>query len=111
MSPVGLLGSSSDLTGGMLACLLTTMPIPDSDEILDLAPTGDGLGFAAGITRRRTDGSDSWTVIPVQAEHPLSAATGRMDDPPDGHRVVLLGTLGGVRCSRRWGQPCSIRVM
>jgi len=48
--------------------MLTTMPIPDSDDTLDLAPTDDGLGYAASITRRGSDGSVRWTAIPPKAE-------------------------------------------
>ena len=33
-----------DPTGGMMLSMLTTMPIPDSDDILDLESTKDGLG-------------------------------------------------------------------
>ena len=32
--------------------MLSTMPIPDSDDILVLAPSEDGLGGVASITRR-----------------------------------------------------------
>ena len=46
--------------------MLTTMPIPDSDDILDLAPTDDGLGYASSITRRGADGSVTWTAIPPE---------------------------------------------
>ena len=41
----------------MMLYMLTTMPIPDSDDILDLAPTDDGLGYTASIARRGGDGS------------------------------------------------------
>jgi hypothetical protein len=37
---------------------------PDSDDILDLEPTKDGLGYLASITRRRKDGSVMWTALP-----------------------------------------------
>ena len=46
--------------------MLTTIPIPDSDDTLDLAPTDDGLGYAASITRRGADGSVRWTAIPSE---------------------------------------------
>jgi hypothetical protein len=46
--------------------MLTTMPIPDSDDTLDLAPTDDGLGYAASITRRGADGSVRWTATPPE---------------------------------------------
>jgi hypothetical protein len=48
----------------MMLSMLTTMPIPGSDDTLDLAPTDDGLGYAASITRRGADGSVRWTAIP-----------------------------------------------
>jgi hypothetical protein len=47
-----------------------TMPSPTSwfgcDNILELAPTDDGLGYTASITRRRSDGSFRWTAIPLE---------------------------------------------
>ena len=46
--------------------MLTTMPIPDSDDTLELALTDDGVGYAASITRRGTDGSVRWTAIPPE---------------------------------------------
>jgi hypothetical protein len=48
----------------MMLCTLPTMPIPDIDDTLDLAPTEDGLGYAASTTRRRSDGSVRWTAFP-----------------------------------------------
>ena len=54
--------------------MLTTMAIPDSDDILDLAPADDGLGCAASITRRGSDGSVRWTAIPPKVE-PQDART------------------------------------
>jgi hypothetical protein len=53
-----------DQNWGMILSMLTTMPIPDSDDILDLEPTRDGLGSVASITRRRKDGSVMWTALP-----------------------------------------------
>ena len=44
------------------------MPIPDCDDTADLAPTDDGLGYAASITRRGSDGSVRWTAIPPEVE-------------------------------------------
>jgi hypothetical protein len=49
---------------GMMLSMLTIMPVPDSDDILDLEPTKDGLGYVASITRRRKDGSVMWTALP-----------------------------------------------
>ena len=65
----------------MMLCMLTTMPIPDSDDILDLAPTDDGLGYAASITRRRSDGSDSWTAIPPEGAPQDAWTTVRLEGP------------------------------
>ena len=59
--------------------MLTTMPIPDSDDILDLAPTDDGLGFATSITRRRSDGSDIWTAIPPEGARQDAWTTVRLE--------------------------------
>lgn len=45
------------------------MPIPDSDDTLDLVPTDDdGLGYVASITRRGSDGSVRWTAIPPEGK-------------------------------------------
>ena len=48
----------------MMLSMLSTMPIPDSDDILVLAPAEDGLGCVASITRRCNDGSVMWTALP-----------------------------------------------
>lgn len=50
----------------MMLSMLRTVPIPDSDDTLDLAPTDDGLGYTASITRRGTDGSVRWTAMPPE---------------------------------------------
>jgi len=47
----------------MMLSMLTTMPISDSDDTLDLAPADDGLGYAASITRRGNDSSIRWKAI------------------------------------------------
>jgi hypothetical protein len=44
--------------------MLSTMPIPDSDDILVLVPAEVGLGCVASITRRWNDGSVMWTALP-----------------------------------------------
>jgi hypothetical protein len=51
--------------------MITTIPIPDSDDTLDLAPGDDSLGYAASVTRRRNDGSD---------RRPAGGCAGRMDN-------------------------------
>lgn len=60
--------------------MLTTMPIPDSDDTLDLAPTDDGLGYAASITRRENDGAVRWTAIPPEGAQQDSWTAVRLED-------------------------------
>ena len=60
--------------------MLTTMPIPGSDDTLDLAPTNDGLGYAASITRRGRDGSVRWTAGPPEGERDAWTAV-RLEGP------------------------------
>jgi hypothetical protein len=43
-----------------------TIPLPGSDDELELAPTPDG--YTASITRRRSDGSAAWTALPPGGE-------------------------------------------
>ena len=69
---------------GMMFCMVTTMPIPDSDDILDLAPADDGLGCAASITRRGSDGSVRWTAIPPKVEPQDARTAVRLE----GQRVI-----------------------
>lgn len=61
--------------------MLTTTPIPDSDDTLDLAPTDDGLGYAASITRRGSDGSVRWTAIPPKVEPQDACTVVRLEGP------------------------------
>ena len=61
--------------------MLTTMPIPDSDDALDLALTDDGLGYAASITRRGSDGSVRWTAIPPKVEPQDAWTVVRLEGP------------------------------
>ena len=61
--------------------MLTTMSIPDSDDILVLAPTDDGLGYAASITRRRSDGSVRWAAIPPKVEPQDAWTAVRLEGP------------------------------
>jgi hypothetical protein len=44
--------------------MVPTIPLPSSSDVLELAPTTDGLGYTASITRRRRDGSAAWTALP-----------------------------------------------
>jgi hypothetical protein len=44
--------------------MVPTILLPGSDAALELAPTTDGLGYTASITRRRRDGSVAWTALP-----------------------------------------------
>lgn len=45
-----------------------TIPLLGSDDELELAPTADGLGYTASITRRRSDGSAAWIALPPRGE-------------------------------------------
>ena len=44
--------------------MVPTIPLPGSSDVLELAPTTDGLGYTASITKRRRDGSAAWTALP-----------------------------------------------
>lgn len=54
-----------------------TMPIPGSEDTLDLAH--NGMGFAASITRRRRDGSSVWTVLPPEGSQQDSWVAVRLE--------------------------------
>jgi hypothetical protein len=51
-----------------MAVMVPTIPLPGSDDVLELAPTTDGLGYTASITRRRSDGSAAWAALPPRGE-------------------------------------------
>jgi hypothetical protein len=61
-----------------------TLPVPGSDDELELAPTADGLGYAASIIRRRSDGSAAWTALPPLGEHQDAWTTVRLQE----HQLV-----------------------
>lgn len=61
--------------------MLTTIPIPDSDDTLDLAPGEDGLGHAVRIARRRNDGSVRWTAVPPEGEPQDAWTAVRLEGP------------------------------
>jgi len=65
----------------MMLSMLTTMPIPDSDDTLDLAPADDGLGYAASITRRGNDSSIRWKAIPPEGEPQDAWTAVRLEGP------------------------------
>jgi len=48
--------------------MVPTIAIQDSEDVLELAPTADGLGYTASVTRRRRDGSIAWTATPPRGE-------------------------------------------
>jgi hypothetical protein len=48
--------------------MVSTLPIPDRDHVLVLAPAEDGLGCVGCITRRCNNGSVMWTALP-QSTH------------------------------------------
>lgn len=70
--------------------MLMTVPIPGSEDILDLAPSDDGTGYAASITRRRNDGSSVWTVLPPEGSRQDSWVAVR----PEGPRVIANSWSG-----------------
>lgn len=44
--------------------MVPMIQLPGSDDVLELAPTTDGLGYTASITLRRRDGAAAWTALP-----------------------------------------------
>jgi hypothetical protein len=59
--------------------MVPMIAISGSEDILELAPTADGFGYTASVTRRRRDGSAVWTALPPRTE---------MDDAWAAVRVV-----------------------
>jgi hypothetical protein len=57
----------SRLCGSMFV-VRRTLSIPESDDLLDLEPTTDGMGYATRVTRRREDSSVIWTALPPDGE-------------------------------------------
>jgi hypothetical protein len=51
----------SGLCGSMFV-VRSTLLIPESDDLLDLEPTTDGMGYATKVMRRREDGSVIWSA-------------------------------------------------
>jgi hypothetical protein len=47
-----------------MAVMVPTIPLPGSDDVLELVPTADGFGYTACISRRHNDGSLVWTALP-----------------------------------------------
>ncbi len=72
----------------MIVFMLMTLPIPGSEDILDLASTGDGIGYPASITRRTGNGSSLWTVLPPEGSRQDAWVAVRIEGP----RVIA--TLG-----------------
>jgi len=62
-----------------MAVMVPEIPIPGSDDVLELAPTADGYGYTASITRRRSDGSAAWTALPPRGEQQDAWTTVRVD--------------------------------
>ena len=61
--------------------MMSAIAIPGSEDVLELAPTADGLGYTASITRRRGDGSAAWTALPPQREIDDAWTAVRLDGP------------------------------
>ncbi len=61
-----------------------TLSIPESDDLLDLEPTTDGMGYAAKVRRRREDGTVIWTALPPDGEPQDAWVAVRVD----GSRVI-----------------------
>lgn len=74
----------------MMLSMLKTMPIPDNDDTLDLAPTDDGPGYAASITGRGSDGAVRWTAIPPKVEPEDAWTVVRLE----GQRVIANSWSG-----------------
>jgi hypothetical protein len=61
--------------------MVPTIAIPGTKDVLELAPTTDGLGYTASVTRRRRDGSAAWTALPPQIEIDDAWTAVRIDGP------------------------------
>ncbi|HEX6524155.1 MAG TPA: hypothetical protein VF070_29765 [Streptosporangiaceae bacterium] len=48
--------------------MVPMIAIPGSEDVLELAPTADGFGYTASVTRRRRDGCAVWTALPPRTE-------------------------------------------
>jgi hypothetical protein len=44
--------------------MVSTIGIPGSQDVLELVPTSDGLGYIASVIRSRQDRSAPWTALP-----------------------------------------------
>lgn len=64
-----------------MAVVMPTIPIPSSDDVLELAPTADGLGYVASVTRRQNDGSAAWTALPPGGEPQDAWTDVRLEGP------------------------------
>jgi hypothetical protein len=74
----------------MIVFMLMTLPITGSEDILELASTGDGIGYPASITRRKGDGSSLWTVLPPEGSRQDAWVAVRIDGP----RVIASSWSG-----------------
>lgn len=59
--------------------MVAMIPLPGSDDILDLEPTSDGFGYTASITRRGPDGAAAWTALPPRGDMQDAWTTVRVD--------------------------------
>ena len=76
--------------------MLTTFPIPESFDTLDIAPR-KGLGFSASIRRRRESWLAGWTAARRRARRRMHA---RPFDPRAAHDRELLASLHCLARSR-----------
>jgi hypothetical protein len=51
-----------------MAVMVPMIQLPGSNDVLELAPTTDDLGYTASITRRRLDGTAAWTALPPRGD-------------------------------------------
>jgi hypothetical protein len=58
--------------------------IPGSGDVLELAPTADGLGYTGSVTRRRSDGYEAWAAFTPRGEQHDSWTSVRLD----GHQLI-----------------------
>lgn len=51
-----------------MAVRVPMIQLPSSDDVLEMAPTTDGIGYTANIVRRRRDGTAAWTALPPRGD-------------------------------------------
>jgi hypothetical protein len=98
-SPTSGTYAAPGATSATMAAIGPDIPIPGSGDLLELAPTPDGFGYTAGITRRRSDGSAVWAAFPPRAERQDSWTSVRLD----GHQLIA-NPGQHLKCTSIWIQ-------